>query len=112
MIEKAFDTVSYHFILKTLGFFNFGPDTRQWFSCLYNNASSSVIINGHVSKSFIIDRGCRQGDSLSPNLFVLCVEIVALMIRKNENIRGVQVDDIEFKSLITYPLSCPFIKLI
>jgi hypothetical protein len=94
--EKAFDTVSHQFILRTLEFFNFGPDIKRWFSSLYNNASSSVIINGHVSNSFLIDRGCRQGDSLSPYLFVLCVEILALMIRKNEKINGIVINDISF----------------
>lgn len=95
--EKAFDTISHDFILRTLKFFNFGPDIIQWFSSFYSNASSSVIINGHISKSFSINRGCRQGDSLSPYLFVLCVEVVAIMIRKNESIKGFQIDDSVYK---------------
>ena len=95
--EKAFDTVSHDFILKTLKAFKFGNDIRRWFETLYKNASSSVIINGNISRPFQIQRSCRQGDPLSPYIFVLCAEILASMIRGNENIRGIQIRDLDFK---------------
>ena len=92
--EKAFDTVSHDFISKSLEFFNFGPGIIKWFRTLYSNASSRVIINGHLSNAFAINRGCRQGDTLSPYLFVIAVEILALMIRKNKLIKGIKIDDV------------------
>ena len=63
----------------------------------YSDMSSSVIVNGHTLKEFEIGRGCRQGDPLSPYLFVLCADILAIMIRNNKNIRGITVDEVEFK---------------
>ena len=95
--EKAFDTVSHDFILKTLRAFNFGTGICRWFETLYKNATSSVIINGNTSRPFQIQRSCRQGDPLSPYIFVLCAEILASMIRGNVNIRGIQIHDINFK---------------
>jgi len=95
--EKAFDTVSHDFILKTLKAFNFGIDICKWFETLYKNASSSVIINGNISRPFQIQRSCRQGDPLSPYIFVLCAEILGSMIRGNNDIRGIQIRDLDFK---------------
>ena len=49
-----------------------------------------------VSKWFPLQRGCRQGNPLSPYLFLVCAEILAVMIRKNKNIKGVNIDEKEY----------------
>ena len=95
--EKAFDSVSHLFIQKVLQNFNFGPSVQKWVEVFYNKASASVLVNGFLSESFNVERGCRQGDGLSPYLFLLCAEVLGGMIRNNENIKGIVVDDIEFK---------------
>ena len=89
--EKAFDSVAWSFIHKVLDFFNFGPSIKKWITVFYNNIKSCVLVNGQISEWFSISRGCRQGDPLSPYLFILCAEILALMIRKNGNIKGITV---------------------
>ena len=94
--EKAFDTVSWKFIHKCLEFFNFGPTIQSWIATFQYNIESSVTQAGYLSKFFKPGRGCRQGDPISPYLFLLCAEILAYKIKSNQNIHGVQINDIEY----------------
>ena len=55
--EKAFDTLEWSFIDKTLNFFGFGPQYCRWVKTLYSNSQSCIINNGHCSKFFYIHRG-------------------------------------------------------
>ena len=50
-----------------------------------------------MSPSFNIGRGCRQGDPLSPYIFILCAEFLATKIRKNKRIKGIKIENTEFK---------------
>lgn len=93
--EKAFDSVSHQFIFKVLELFNFGQSLKKWIKVFYSNSSSSIQINGHLTNRFSIDRGCRQGDALSPYIFLLCAEILSVLIKKNPNIKGIKVGDTE-----------------
>ena len=89
--EKAFDSVSWSFMYKALHFFNFGPDIIRWVKTLYADAKLCVIQNGIFSEFFNIGRGCRQGDPVSPYLFNICVEIMGILIRQNNNIKGIHI---------------------
>ena len=46
---------------------------------------------------FFVQRGCRQGDPISPYLFTLCVEILATIIREDKNIKGISIGETEHK---------------
>lgn len=95
--EKAFDTVSWEFINKTLVYYNLGPSIRKWISLFQHGAESCIIQNGFMSESFTLKRGCRQGDPISPYIFILCAEILGKMIRKNEDIKGITINNKEYK---------------
>ena len=95
--EKAFDSVDWVFMEKVLKHFGFGKDIIQWVSAFYKDIKSSIIVNGQASSSFDIERGCRQGDPISPYLFILCAEVLACRIREDENIKAIKIDDTEFK---------------
>ena len=91
--EKAFDSVSWFFIEKALKFFNFPNNIISWFKILYKKANSCVSFNGQYSNWFKLHRGCRQGDPISPYLYLICAEILSLMIRQNKKIKGITLRD-------------------
>ena len=68
--QKAFDSISWEFIKKTLKKFNFSSDTIKWVNSLQVGSSSKILQNGNFSEKIMLGRGCRQGDPISPYLFV------------------------------------------
>ena len=94
--EKAFDSVSWDCLFRVLDFFNFGDSFIKWVELFYTKCQSCVIVNGHLSEWFYLQRGCRQGDPLSPYLFVICAEILATLIRRHGGIKGIKIGNIEF----------------
>ena len=95
--EKAFDTVSWKFISIVLDYFNFGRSIKTWISLFQNGAESCTLQNGFMSYFFYFKRGCRQGDPISPYIFILCAEILGKMIRNNKDIKGIHINNNEFK---------------
>ena len=95
--EKAFDTVKWSAIDKTLSFFNFGQSFRNWIKVIYHNVQSVVLNNGYISKFFEPQKGVRQGCPLSCYLFILVVEILAIKVWTNNAIKGITVSKKELK---------------
>lgn len=95
--EKAFDTVEWNFISKTLEYFNFGPSVKKWINLFYTEPQSCVIQNGHISEFFQLERGCRQGDPISPYIFIMCAEILGNLIRSSSKIKGISINNNEYK---------------
>ena len=105
--EKAFDTLNFNFLIRTLHKFNFGPSFIHWIRVLYNNVSSCVMNNGFTTASFSLSRGVRQGDPLSPYLFIIALEILAERIRSDSNIHGFRIGEETVKlSLFADDMTC------
>ena len=95
--EKAFDTLEWSFIEKAFKYFNFGPSLIGWIKLFYNDIQSCVYNNGWSSGYFNLERGVRQGCPLSPYIFILCSEILANSIRKDNLVKGIKMKDTECK---------------
>ena len=97
--QKAFDSVEWEFLIESLKKFNFGRDFLQWVKTFYNNIQSCVINNGVSSNFFTLERGVRQGHPLSPYLFIIAVETLAIAIRQKETVKGITLGTEETKLL-------------
>ena len=86
--EKAFDRVDKTFLMNLLNLFGFGPSFQNWIFTLHNDAYVQIIVNDFLTSPVKLSRGVRQGDALSPMLYVLCVEVLACTIRNSCQIEG------------------------
>lgn len=88
--EKAFDRVEWEFLFVTLRKFGFKDGFISWIKLLYSNQVATVITNGQQSQYFSLARGTRQGCPLSPLLFAVVIEPLAIAIRQADNFRGIE----------------------
>eukprot|EP00253_Pinus_taeda_P011126 PITA_11126 len=73
-LSKAFDKLSWTYIQKMLNAFGFSPMWTRWIMSLITSSFFSILVNGIPSWPFSPSRGIKQGDLLSPFLFVLMAE--------------------------------------
>ena len=81
-------------VLERFGFYETFVKTIQ---SLYDKPTARIRVNGDLSNSFILERGCRQGCSISPLLFAIHLEPLGQQIREKEDIKGVCVGEYEQK---------------
>ncbi|KAL0287398.1 UNVERIFIED_CONTAM: putative mitochondrial protein [Sesamum calycinum] len=80
-IQKAYDSVEWDFLLETLRLFNFPQQFIILIKQCVSTASFSISLNGSIYGFFKSSRGLRQGDPISPYLFVLVMEVWSTLIR-------------------------------
>ena len=81
-IKKAFDDVNWGFLSQMLERCGFSVKWRRWISFCLSTVRFSILINGSPHRFFGSSRGLRQGDPLSPLLFVLVMEAINKMLDK------------------------------
>ena len=91
-MSKVYDRVEWGFIEAVLWGLGFAESWTKLIMMCINSVSYSVLINGEQCGFFSTSCGIRQGDSLSPYLFLLCAEGLSYLLRKtklNNRITGV-----------------------
>jgi hypothetical protein len=73
-ISKPFDTVNWPYLLDIMSHLGFGYKWKNWIPTLWCTASSYFLLNGELGRRILHCRGVRQGDPLSPILFLLAIE--------------------------------------
>jgi hypothetical protein len=81
-ISKAFDLVAWPFLLEVLHHMGFGPIWRDTNSRLLLTFTTQVLLNGTLGEKIIHRRGLRQGDPLSPMLFILVMDVLGHFFSK------------------------------
>ena len=89
--SKAFDSLEWNFMFETLRKFGFKENFIKWVKVMYTDIQGCILNNGWVSSPFKVFRGIRQGCPCSSLLFVLAVEIMAIKLRDNKKLKGLEI---------------------
>ncbi|XP_062103007.1 uncharacterized protein LOC133813999 [Humulus lupulus] len=100
-LSKAYDTVDWEFLEDLLKALRFPMKFIGWVMSCVRNTSYSLLMNGRVQGKFKGEKGLRQGDPMSPQLFVLIMEYLT---------RSLQLAAL--KSPFRYHPMCKSLKLI
>ncbi|KAJ0788215.1 putative RNA-directed DNA polymerase [Helianthus annuus] len=87
--EKAYDNVNWGFILSVMRQMGFPALWCKWIFGVLSSARAAVLVNGSPTFDFQCQKGMRQGDPLSPFLFLLVMEVLSCCIFKAVDIRAV-----------------------
>ncbi|GKV46285.1 hypothetical protein SLEP1_g53277 [Rubroshorea leprosula] len=82
--EKAYDCVDWSYLDWMMSRFGFGGKWRGWIRECFSTARVSVLVNGSPTEEFAMGKGLRQGDPLSPFLFLMVAEGLHGLVKKAE----------------------------
>jgi hypothetical protein len=93
-MEKAFDKMEWNLILVIMQKLGFHANWILWIKACISSSSFSILLNGSPYGLFSPERGLRQGDPLSPFLFILGSEVLSRLLLKEErigNLKGMKI---------------------
>ncbi|KAJ0575381.1 putative RNA-directed DNA polymerase [Helianthus annuus] len=80
--QRAYDSLNWKFLFKMMKFMGFPEQWIGWINGCLKSGRGSVLINGSPTGEFSFKRGLRQGDPMSPLLFILAMEVVNMFMKK------------------------------
>ena len=89
--EKAFDRVNWDFLLKIMNRMGFPKFVLTWIINLYTNIQSLCLVNGHLTDTFNVHKGVRQGCPLSMLFFVIFQNPLYVALEKAKNIKPLEL---------------------
>ena len=95
--EKAFDKIQHTFLMNTLQKVGIEGTYLHIIKAIYDKPTANIILSGEKLKEFLLRSGTRQGCLLSPLLFNIVLEVLAMAIREVKEIKGIQVGKEEVK---------------
>ena len=95
--EKAFDKIQHPFMIKTLQKSGIDATYLNIIKATCDKPTANIILNGEKLKAFPLKSGTRQGCPLSPLLFNIVFKVLATAIRKEKEIKGIQIGKEEVK---------------
>ncbi|CAN6236003.1 unnamed protein product [Urochloa humidicola] len=90
---KAFNTVNWNSLSRILEVRGFNSTWRRWIRQLLSTSLTAVLVNGTPGPWFACRRGLRQGDPISPYLFLLVADVLQTLIKRERGIRHPLRDD-------------------
>ena len=95
--EKAFDKIQHPFMIKTLQKVGIQGTYLNIIKPIYDKPTVNIILNSENLKAFLLKSGTRQGCPLSPLLFNIVLEVLAIAIRQEKEIKCIQTGKEEVK---------------
>ena len=89
--EKAFDKIQHPFMIKTLQKMGIEGTYLNIVKVIYDKSTANIILNGEKLKAFPLRSGTRQRGPRSPLLFKIVLEVLAIAIREEKEIKGIQL---------------------
>ena len=96
-VEKAFDKIQHPFMIKTLPKVCIEGIYLNIIRAIYDKPTANIILNGEKLKAFPIRSGTRRGCPLLPLSFNIVLELLAMTVREEKEVKGIQTEKEEVK---------------